>query len=45
VGIEGAHSGDVNVISWNCSMAYLLVSGGDEGGIKVWDLWNMKKRG
>jgi ribosome assembly protein RRB1 len=42
--VEGAHENDVNVISWNklASASYLLVSGGDEGGIKVWDLrgWN-----
>jgi len=42
--VEAAHENDVNVISWNklASASYLLVSGGDEGGIKVWDLrgWN-----
>lgn len=42
--VERAHGSDVNVISWNkvASTSYLLVSGGDEGGIKVWDLrsWN-----
>ena len=42
--VEQAHDSDVNVISWNkvASASYLLVSGGDEGGIKVWDLrsWN-----
>ncbi|KAF8215975.1 WD40-repeat-containing domain protein [Mycena galopus ATCC 62051] len=35
--IDSAHDSDVNVISWS--------SGGDEGGIKVWDLRNIKKRG
>lgn len=37
VGIQ-AHEEDVNVISWNKGTDYLLVSGGDEGGLKVWDL-------
>lgn len=42
--VENSHESDVNVISWNkiASASYLLVSGGDEGGLKVWDLrsWN-----
>ena len=44
VSVEHAHDSDVNVISWNkgSSTGYLLVSGGDEGGIKVWDLRNFK---
>lgn len=33
-----AHEKDVNVISWNKGVEYLLLSGGDEGGLKVWDL-------
>ena len=33
-----AHKEDVNVISWNKGAEYLLLSGGDEGGLKVWDL-------
>ena len=33
-----AHREDVNVISWNKGVDYLLLSGGDEGGLKVWDL-------
>jgi ribosome assembly protein RRB1 len=43
--IHPAHETDVNVISWNRSTAYLLLSGGDEGGIKAWDLRNIKKKG
>lgn len=44
-GIDKAHDTDVNVISWNRRTSYLLLSGGDEGGIKVWDLRNVKKIG
>mmetsp|Transcript_44520 Transcript_44520/g.139647 ORF Transcript_44520/g.139647 Transcript_44520/m.139647 type:complete len:455 (-) Transcript_44520:1166-2530(-) len=34
-----AHIGtDVNVISWNRNMEYLLASGADDGGMKIWDL-------
>lgn len=36
--IPGAHDGDVNVISWNVNEAHLVVSGGDDGAVKVWDL-------
>ncbi|RDB28460.1 Ribosome assembly protein rrb1 [Hypsizygus marmoreus] len=44
-GIDSAHDSDVNVISWNKTTSYLLLSGGDEGGIKAWDLRNVKKKG
>jgi ribosome assembly protein RRB1 len=39
-----AHDSDINVMSWNtgASANYLIITGGDEGGIKVWDLRNMK---
>ena len=30
-----AHDSDVNVISWNPSVAYLLASGADDGCFKV----------
>lgn len=33
-----AHATDANVISWNTSVSYLLVSGADDGSIKIWDL-------
>jgi len=45
VALEDSHEQDVNVISWNKSVEYLLLSGGDEGGIKVWDLRNFKPSG
>ncbi|KAI5121144.1 hypothetical protein M0805_007142 [Coniferiporia weirii] len=38
--VTPAHESDVNVISWNKGTSYLLLSGGDEGGIKTWDLRN-----
>jgi WD40 repeat protein len=38
-----AHDEDVNVISWNKGVDYLLLSGGDEGGLKVWDLRMFKE--
>lgn len=40
--VDGAHDQDVNVISWNKGTQYLLLSGGDEGALKVWDMRNLK---
>eukprot|EP00744_Colponema_vietnamica_P008981 GILI01012790.1.p1 GENE.GILI01012790.1~~GILI01012790.1.p1 ORF type:complete len:507 (-),score=175.73 GILI01012790.1:234-1754(-) len=37
-----AHSADVNVLSWNKIVCYLLVSGSDDGSFKIWDLRNFR---
>ncbi len=34
----GAHDADVNVISWNGGVSYMLASGADDGGLRIWDL-------
>lgn len=36
-----AHDGDINVISWSRREPFLL-SGGDDGALKVWDLRQFK---
>ena len=33
-----AHDTDINVVSWNPNVAYLLGSGADDGSFKIWDL-------
>ena len=33
-----AHDCDVNVISWNTTVKYLLASGDDKGEFRIWDL-------
>jgi ribosome assembly protein RRB1 len=41
--ISAVHDSDVNVIGWNRSTSYLIVSGDDEGQVKVWDLRNIRQ--
>jgi WD40 repeat protein len=33
-----AHDSDVNVISWNSLVTYMLASGADDGAVRIWDL-------
>ncbi|XP_059475367.1 glutamate-rich WD repeat-containing protein 1 [Neocloeon triangulifer] len=40
--VTKAHDGDVNVINWNRNEA-MIVSGGDDGKVKVWDLRQLKE--
>lgn len=40
--LEGAHPDDINVIDWNKTTDYLLLSGGEEGGLNVWDLRSVR---
>ncbi|KAF8065712.1 grwd1 [Scenedesmus sp. PABB004] len=36
---------DVNVLSWNRLVTYMLASGADDGGLRVWDLRSFKAGG
>ncbi|KAF6264703.1 WD40-repeat-containing domain protein [Scenedesmus sp. NREL 46B-D3] len=36
---------DVNVISWNRLVGYMLASGADDGGLRVWDLRAFREGG
>jgi ribosome assembly protein RRB1 len=37
-----AHDADINVISWNRTVSYMMISGCDDGSFKIWDLRNFK---
>lgn len=38
-----AHNSDVNVCDWNPIAKHLIVTGGDDAMVKVWDLRMCKK--
>eukprot|EP00877_Chromochloris_zofingiensis_P002662 jgi/Chrzof1/12397/Cz06g33010.t1 len=40
-----AHDVDVNVISWNRLVTYMLASGADDGAMRIWDLRSLKDDG
>ena len=35
---RAGHGTDVNVLSWNASVNYLVASGADDGSFRIWDL-------
>ena len=43
IAATNAHDADINVLSWNTGSksSFLVVTGGDEGALKVWDLRNL----
>jgi WD40 repeat protein len=40
--VDEGHACDVNVISWNRLVNYLVVSGADDGSFRVWDLRSIR---
>lgn len=35
----------MNVLSWNALVGYMLASGADDGGLRVWDLRSFREGG
>lgn len=44
VTVASAHDGDVNVITWSRRDPAALLSGGDDGILRLWDLRNIQVR-
>ena len=40
----GAHSGDVNCVSWHPSRPDILASCGDDGAVKIWRVASARTR-
>lgn len=38
ISVRDAHAGDINCVSWNAAVSYLVATAGDDGIVKVWDL-------
>lgn len=38
ISVPDAHLGDINSLSWNTAVSYLVATAGDDGIVKVWDL-------
>lgn len=41
--VDEGHGHDVNVASWNRLVNYLVVTGADDGSLRVWDLRSFRK--
>lgn len=42
--VPDAHPSDVNVAAWNRQLPVQLLTGGDDGSLRVWDLRQIHRR-